>query len=154
MCVAAFSVAQNMCRSYLMYCMSKYISGCIFHILSGCIFQISETHTKISFVRHVLQKHLHTDLIIFSLKKKKKQMHIVCSLFFLTSVILKLCLHTKCNKIWGKIYGDWLVLNAFLFWGKLFLITMAFHVLLSHVSCSGGCSQALHLPVICSYFCM
>lgn len=93
-------------------------------------------------------------LLYSHLKKKKKQMHIVCSLFFLTSVILKLCLHTKCNKIWGKIYGDWLVLNAFLFWGKLFLITMAFHILLSHVSCSGGCSQALHLPVICSYFCM
>lgn len=93
-------------------------------------------------------------ILLYSHLKKKKQMHIVCSLFFLTSVILKLCLHTKCNKIWGKIYGDWLVLNAFLFWGKLFLITMAFHVLLSHVSCSGGCSQALHLPVICSYFCM
>lgn len=93
-------------------------------------------------------------ILLYSHLKKKKQMHIVCSLFFLTSVILKLCLHTKCNKIWGKIYGDWLVLNAFLFWGKLFLITMAFHILLSHVSCSGGCSQALHLPVICSYFCM
>lgn len=93
-------------------------------------------------------------ILLYSHLKKKKQMHIVCSLFFLTSVILKLCLHTKCNKIWGKIYGDWLVLNGFLFWGKLFLITMAFHILLSHVSCSGGCSQALHLPVICSYFCM
>lgn len=84
MYIAAFSVAQNMCRSYLTYCMSKYISGCIFHILSGCIFQISETHTKISFVRHVLQKHLHTDLIIFSLKKKKANAY--CLLFVFSNI--------------------------------------------------------------------
>lgn len=76
MYIAAFSVAQNMCRSYLTYCMSKYISGCIFHI--------SETHTKISFIRHVLQKHLHTDLIIFSLKKKKANAY--CLLFVFSNI--------------------------------------------------------------------
>lgn len=73
MCIAAFSGAQNMCMSNLMYCMYKYISGYIVHT--------TKTNTKLSFVRPVLQKHL-LILLYSHLKKKKKSKYILFALCF------------------------------------------------------------------------